>query len=173
MSNITFGEILKEAREEGMTVPAVKLAILGQSRPKTPNPAKVALAARRETIERLHFWSTKKARALHYTEVHASERSRITPMEGLTRRETALYVDVVGSGGVVESDVEIPSGYVLTTSTGKTVATTDTGSCGAIAAALARLHAAKESGGSQDIRDARRAIAAARIKAEQEIAKAA
>ena len=158
MSNVTFGEILKEAKNEGVTVPAVKLAILGQSRPKTPNPAKVALAARRETIERLHFWSTKKARSLHYTEVHASERSRITPMEGLTRRETALYVDVVGSGGVVESDVEIPSGYVLTTSTGKTVATTDTGACGAIAAALARLQAAKDSGDEQGKRDARREL---------------
>lgn len=158
MSNVTFGEILKEAKSEGVTVPAVKLAILGQSRPKTPNPAKVALAARRETIERLHFWSTKKARALHYAEVHASERSRITPMEGLTRRETALYVDVVGSGGVVESDVEIPAGYVLTTSTGKTAATTDAGACGAIAAALARLQAAKESGDAQGRRDARREL---------------
>ena len=158
MSNVTFGEILKEAREEGVTVPAVNLAILGQSRPKTPNPAKAALTARRETIERLHFWSTKKARALHYTEVHASERSRITPMEGLTRRETALYVDVVGSGGVVESDVISTSGYVLTTSTGKTVATTDAGACGAIAAALARLQAAKDSGDAQGRRDARREL---------------
>ena len=158
MSSVTFGEIIKEAKEEGVTVPAVKLAILGKSRPKSPNPAKVALAARRETIEHLHFWSTKKARALHYTEVHASERSRITPMEGLTRRETALYVDVVGSGGVVESDVEIPAGYVLTTSTGKTVATTDAGACGAIAAALARLQAAKDSGDAQGRRDARREL---------------
>ena len=158
MSNVTFGEILKEAKNEGVTVPAVKLAVLGKPRPKAPNPAKVALTERREAIERLHFWSTKRARALHYTEVHASEKRRITPMEGLTRRETALYVDVVSSGAVVESDVEIPAGYVLTTSTGKTVATTDAGACGAIAAALARLQAAKDSGDAQGRRDARREL---------------
>ena len=158
MSNVTFGEILKEAKNEGVTVPAVKLAVLGKPRPKAPNPAKVALTERREAIERLHFWSTKRARALHYTEVHASEKRRITPMEGLTRRETALYVDVVGSGAVVESDVEIPAGYVLTISTGKTVAITDAGACGAIAAALARLQAAKDSGDAQGRRDARREL---------------
>lgn len=124
-----------------------------------PRPVKARKVAtpspRKHWIEATADYKTAKDRIADHSE--AIDTGRVVLLSGLTRTDSGAIFDATEGRAVLEdlSSVEA-SGVAWKTKSGKVRHYTAANVVGAVAAALARLQDAKESGDSQAVRDARR-----------------